>query len=161
MKTRNTTVAVAIMLMVAIMAQATGLRRGTPAPEMNLTPYKGEAFDLSAFEGQPVVINFWASWCGPCRAELPELAMVAKAHESEVAFVGAVVNSSKRDILPLIRRSKVKYPNAVADSLTTEAWNVTSLPATFVLDADHNVVWSTSSKVNAKTLERVIARFTS
>lgn len=61
---------------------------GHPAPDFTLTTVTGETFTLSALRGKPVVLNFWATWCPPCRAELPELQAASGRYADQVVIVG-------------------------------------------------------------------------
>ena len=71
---------------------------GHPAPDFTLKNLDGQSVSLSDFRGQPVVINFWASWCGPCRAEMPHLQAAYDAHQNE-GLVVLGVNLTERDNL--------------------------------------------------------------
>lgn len=156
MNRKNQTLAITAIMLVALFVNAAPLPEGTPAPDAKLRTYFGPRIKLSKYEGKPVVLNFWASWCGPCRTELPDLVEASEAYGSEVVFIGAVVNSNRGDILSLVNRHKIRYPIGIADRKMVQEWNVSTLPATFVLDANHEVVWSTSSTVSASTLDWVI-----
>lgn len=59
-----------------------------PAPSFTLTTLRGEEFDLDAVRGKPIVLNFWATWCGPCQRELPALQAAAERYADEVLIVG-------------------------------------------------------------------------
>ncbi len=153
---KNTTLIITLITLVALFVNAAPLPEGTPAPDAKLRSYFGPRINLSRYEGKPVVLNFWASWCGPCLAELPALVEASETYNSEVVFIGAVVDSNRKDILPLINRHKIRYPVGVADRRTMLEWNVSAVPATFVLDENHDVVWSTNGAISASTLDWVI-----
>src|SRR2546430_2264029 len=59
---------------------------GTPAPEFSLNTLSGEKISLAAFRGHPVIVNFWATWCPPCRAEMPAISSVAKANPDTIVL---------------------------------------------------------------------------
>lgn len=69
---------------------------GHPAPEFTLKTIEGQTVSLSDFRGQPVIINFWATWCGPCRVEMPHLQAAYEAHQSD-GLVVLGVNLTERD----------------------------------------------------------------
>jgi len=70
-------------------------KAGHPAPDFTLTNTEGQAVSLSDFRGQPVIINFWATWCGPCRIEMPHLQEAFAENKGDVVVLG--VNLTERD----------------------------------------------------------------
>lgn len=132
-----------------------------PAPAMSGRTLTGDAFDLSSIRGRPAVVNFWASWCGPCRAETRALVEMAQTHP-EVAFIGvnreADGSSAAR---AFVRDNAVRYPNIVDERGTVAArWNVPGLPTTFVLDSDGRIAARLFSAVTSESLNAVIAGLT-
>ena len=69
---------------------------GHPAPDFTLKDIEGQTVNLSDFRGQPVIINFWATWCGPCRVEMPHLQAAYEAHQAD-GLVVLGVNLTERD----------------------------------------------------------------
>jgi thiol-disulfide isomerase/thioredoxin len=65
-----------------------GLAPGNLAPDFEFSDYRGGRARLSDFRGQPVVLNFWASWCAPCKAELPTMSAMLRAYEGRIAIIG-------------------------------------------------------------------------
>jgi thiol-disulfide isomerase/thioredoxin len=83
-----------------------------PAPRLSGTTLEGEPLDVADFRGQVVVLNFWASWCPPCRAEAPNLVEVAEATKaSGVQFVGVNVKNARDEALAFERKQGVPYPS--------------------------------------------------
>jgi len=73
---------------------------GHPAPDFELKSLAGETIRLSDFKGRPVILNFWATWCGPCRAEFPELQQVAVENGDKLVIIG--VNHTSGDTPALV-----------------------------------------------------------
>lgn len=83
-----------------------------PAPQLSGTTLEDEPLDVADYRGQVVVLNFWASWCPPCRAEAPNLIEVAEQTEaSGVQFIGVNVKNAKDEALAFERKQGVPYPS--------------------------------------------------
>lgn len=84
-------------------------------PPASLTPVSGTEFEgiLVGLRGTPVVVNVWASWCGPCRVEAPLLQKASQRYGERVAFLGVDARDSPDDALGFLRRYGITYPNVV------------------------------------------------
>lgn len=102
----------------------------------------GRDVDLSRLTGTPTVINLWASWCAPCRAELPLLARADEAYGDRVRVIGIDFDDAAPDAaIELARRSGVTYPQLVdRSSRTTKPFGVVGLPQTVFVDAQGTMV---------------------
>lgn len=114
---------------------------------------------LSELAGRPVVLNFWASWCIPCRDEAPILNASARRHFGEVTFVGINVQDLRGDALGFLREFKVPYV-AVRDRADDlfDAYGLTGIPETFYLDARGRIVAHTPGAIRTETLEQGITK---
>lgn len=123
-----------------------------PAPDFTVTTFDGEDIRLSALRGQVVVINFWASWCPPCRDEAPLLqALWERYRDQGVLFLGITYVDSESDSLAFIEEFGITYPNApdVGTFISKEQYFIQAVPETFVVDQDGNIVdflWSLDSE---------------
>jgi cytochrome c biogenesis protein CcmG, thiol:disulfide interchange protein DsbE len=104
--------------------------------------------------GSPVVLNFWASWCVPCRKEAPVLAAAARAHAGRVTFLGVDVQDFKSDARGFLRRYKVEYVSVRdgGDSTYT-AYGLTGLPETYWLDERGRIVAHYPGQISREQLE--------
>ena len=83
-----------------------------PAPQLSGTTLEGEPLDVSDYKGRVVVLNFWASWCPPCRAEAPNLIEVSERTKDDgVQFIGVNVKNAKDEALAFERKQGVPYPS--------------------------------------------------
>jgi thiol-disulfide isomerase/thioredoxin len=112
------------------------------APGFVLTTDDGSTFSLEdhiANDGRPVVLNLWASWCAPCRAEMPAIDTASNRHP-EVAFVGVSVQDDLEDAAAFATEINVSYTIAFDDGTVEDAYPVLGLPATFFIDGDGTIV---------------------
>lgn len=109
---------------------------GPDAGSLAGTTLQGETFDLAQAGGKPTVVNFFASWCGPCNAEAEALVAFAKAHP-EVQFVGVATNDQQANVEGFVTQYKMPYTIVMdADGAIAGGWGVNGIPTTFFLDAD-------------------------
>lgn len=120
------------------------LRRGElgPLAERLGGPLADGRLSLPELRGAPVVLNFWASWCAPCRKEAPLLeASWRSARSDGVVFVGLNMQDARSDARRFLDEFAVSYPNVrEPDDATARAWGTTGLPETFFLSRDGRVV---------------------
>jgi cytochrome c biogenesis protein CcmG, thiol:disulfide interchange protein DsbE len=117
-------------------------RGGTPpAPEFTLERLDGKGeLSLDSLRGKPVVLNFWASWCGPCKDEAPLLEQASKRWAGKVAFVGIDVKDFRGDARDFLERYGVTYPNVYdGKGSTIGRYGVTGYPETYFIDAEGKV----------------------
>lgn len=111
---------------------------GEPAPQLTLTNWIGDPVALEELKGKVVVVDFWGTWCPPCRASIPKNVDIAKRYEGDVVFLG--VHDSKRgaDRMPeLAEQMGINYPLAVdVASASEQAWKVRFWPSYFVIDQE-------------------------
>ena len=97
----------------------------------------GETVNLTQFRGRPVVLNFWATWCGPCYEEHPTLVANARQLQPSVQFLGVVFQDSEDKIQKFLNERGNAYPTVVDDAgKTAIAYGVGGVPETFFLDAN-------------------------
>jgi cytochrome c biogenesis protein CcmG, thiol:disulfide interchange protein DsbE len=111
---------------------------GFLAPDFTLNDIDGDAVALSSLRGQPVVLNFWASWCPPCKAEMPALQAVSLAYEGQAVVLA--VNAANQDLsanaLAFLSQNSLTFPVLFdRDGTAQRLYSVQSLPTTFFIDA--------------------------
>ena len=132
----------------------------TKAPDFTVSDASGNKVNLSDYVGKPIVLNFWASWCGPCQSEMPDfhekyLESGNKIHFLMVNMTGGreTLSSAKAFI------SEKRYTFPVfydTDSDAAMTYNVYSLPTTYFIDAEGHLVAQATGAISADTLQRGI-----
>jgi cytochrome c biogenesis protein CcmG, thiol:disulfide interchange protein DsbE len=139
-------VGVVVILVLSFTGAGAGPRPAPAAPAKNFSlgalGHPGQRISLSSLAGQPVIVNFFASWCVPCRKETPLLAKFFRASHGSVKVIGIDVSDQTSAALAFVHRSGVTYPIASepASDTTVIAYDLPGLPATFFLDARHRIV---------------------
>jgi cytochrome c biogenesis protein CcmG/thiol:disulfide interchange protein DsbE len=111
---------------------------GKPAPALVGTTLDGAPFDLAAQKGAPVLVNFWASWCGPCREEFPLLEDAAQRHAAEgLVVVGALYKDEADPARAFVTEQGATWPTVADPGRTIGAgWKVLGPPQTFFVDRE-------------------------
>lgn len=115
---------------------------GRPAPAFSLLPAGGgPRVSLADLRGQPVVLNFWATWCGPCHDEHGILVRAAQALAGRVRFVGVAYEDDEESVRQFVRQNGGGYPSLMDEhGRTAIAYGVYGVPETFFLDAGGRIV---------------------
>lgn len=115
------------------------------APEISLPGEKDSTINLSAFKGKVVLVDFWASWCGPCRASIPGVVKLYNKYKGQGFEVfGVSIDSRKRDWLKAIAHDKITYTQVNDkegwNSSIAEKYGVNAIPNTFLLDKTGKII---------------------
>jgi cytochrome c biogenesis protein CcmG, thiol:disulfide interchange protein DsbE len=112
-----------------------------PAFSLAVLGRSGQQISLSGYPGRPLIVNFFASWCDPCKKETPLLARFYRSEHGKVAIVGLDENDVRANAIAFTRAEGVSYPVGWDPSTTAaSAYGVSALPQTFFLDARHRIV---------------------
>jgi cytochrome c biogenesis protein CcmG/thiol:disulfide interchange protein DsbE len=135
---------IAAVIAVSLATNASSASPNYPAAAGFTLPALGQAgqqVSLSQYQGKPVIVNFWASWCGPCQKETPLLASWYKQQHGHVVLLGLDENDTTANALKFAHAKGVSYPIGFDPQVTVAlAYNVDGLPQTFFLNAQHRVV---------------------
>ena len=129
-----------------------------PAPDFKLKTFDGPTISLRALRGRPVVLNFWASWCPPCRIEASLLERTWRVYKKRgVAFIGVDIQDREEDALRFIREFNITYPNAPDPSGEVSiSFGVSGLPVTFFVSKDGQILRRWVGAIEKEVLVRSI-----
>lgn len=121
-----------------------GLEKGNLAPDFELTTLEGETVKLSDFRGEKVMLNFWATWCPPCRAEIPDMQKYHEKHDGVILAVNLTeTEKSPSNVDSFVEEYGVTF-KVLSDKETVVAnmYNASALPTSYLIDSNgkiHNI----------------------
>jgi peroxiredoxin len=117
-------------------AAAIGVTAGNPAPDFTLRSSTGKNIRLQELRGEVVMVNFWATWCGPCREEMPALNRLHEKYRTAgFTLLGVNIDDKPDNAMQLAKRLKVGYPLLHdADKRASRHYDVSAMPMTFLID---------------------------
>lgn len=114
---------------------------GHPAPDFTLPTPNGGTLSLTDLRGQPVILNFWATWCGPCRVEIPALEAASRRAGSQAVILGVSVQESASTVSAFAAEVGMTYPVALdLDAKVARTYRVVGFPTTYIIDAQGIIV---------------------
>ncbi len=136
------------------LAAATAFAAGFPAPPMSgVDPVTGKHVSLAAYRGKPVIVNFWASWCGGCQQEAGDYATFIQRHPSAVVL-GVDTQDSKTGAKAYEQEYGLRFPSIFDPNGGYSAkLSVIGLPTTFFLDSSHRIVSGVTGSATLQQLE--------
>jgi thiol-disulfide isomerase/thioredoxin len=112
-----------------------GLKKGQPAPEFSSVDIYSKPVKLSALRGKPILLNFWATWCPPCRAEMPEIEAMFQKYKNQVEFIGISPSDSVQELISYTATNGFNWTFiSDADSEISFSYQVAAFPTTYIID---------------------------
>ena len=134
----------------------------TTAPDFTVYDLEGNAVNLTDFFGKPIIVNFWASWCGPCKMEMPDFDEAYKIYKDEISFLMVNMTDGSRETVEkasdFITESGYTFPVYYdTDYSASITYSVSSLPTTYFINADGELVAHARGAIDAETLQKGIS----
>lgn len=108
------------------------------APSFALQDLNGKTVRLEDYRGKVVVVNFWATWCGPCRAEIPTFSAFAERNP-DIPVLGIAVDGTPAQLRAAQKKMGITYPILIGDKATTAAYGASTLPTTIIVDEEGKI----------------------
>ncbi len=130
-----------------------------PAPAFSLTDINGQKLDLAAFRGKVVLLDFWATWCAPCRTEIPHFIDMQNRYGAQgLQIVGISLDDSDKPVKKYYAEQKMNYPVAVGDDKLAEAYGgVLGLPVAFIIDREGRIIAKHTGETDIAVFEKEIS----
>jgi thiol-disulfide isomerase/thioredoxin len=142
-------------------AAETPPNHGREAADFTVMTLDGAGFTLSehlADDGRPVFLNMWASWCPPCKAEMPDINSASQSHEG-VKFVGVAVNDDPAAAADFATSTGIQYTIGFDDGTVSQGYNVRGLPATFIISSEGVILEQIFGAVSAADIDEKLERW--
>jgi len=155
MKPVHFVAAIALLLSVAIGVAVAA----DPAPNFTLKTLDGKTIELKKLQGKVVVVNFWATWCSPCRQEIPGMMKVYTKYKSKgLEIVGiALDRGGWDDVKPWLEKNPINYPIVLGDGpLTALYGGIEGIPTTFIVDRKGNIIDKKVGALPEEDFEKLI-----
>ena len=133
--------AVIIFVVVGLFTIGTSSVEAQEAPDFTLTDTEGEKVSLSDYKGKVIILNFWATWCGPCKMEIPSFIELQEKYRDDLVILGVSLDrNGPQVVVPFVKKNEINYPIVYGNGQVVQAYGgVRGIPTTFVIDRDFNI----------------------
>lgn len=127
--------------------------KGMTAPDFEVTLLSGKTVKLSDYRGKRVLLNFWATWCGPCVQEMPAFQRLSEDYPDDVVILAVNCGESKEEVESFVQKNGYTFPIALDENLeASNLYPATSIPLTLIVDEEGDIVYSSYGASDADTM---------
>jgi len=144
-------------------SQTIGINQGDIAPDFELNTLDGDSFKLSDFRGQKVIVNMWATWCPPCRAEMPDMQKFYEKHKDEnttVIAINMTTSEKSVDSIPkFLNEFGITFPVLLDEqNKVGDIYQVYALPTSFIIDSKGVIQQKVTGPMNHEMMEKMVSK---
>jgi len=153
--------AAVVLVVFGIVMIGTSSVSAQEAPDFTLTDMEGNKVSLSDYKGKIILLDFWATWCGPCKMEIPSFIKLQNDYKDDVVVIGVSLDQSgPAAVVPFAKKMNINYPIVYGDGKVVQAYGgVRGIPTTFVIDKEFNIQRKYVGYTDHKVFEKDILAF--
>lgn len=126
----------------------------TPVEPFTATDLTGKPVSTAAFKGKVVIVNWWATWCPPCRAEIPDLMALQEKYRDKLQIIGIADDESVDEVRKFVSEHRINYPIVMSNEQLTKLFpNIQALPTSFIIDTEGRLAQRHVGMLHAETTE--------
>lgn len=135
---------------------SSGIKTGVLAPDFTLTDLAGKEVKLTNYRGKKVMLNFWATWCPPCKAEMPAMEKVYQQKSAEIEIL-AINLDPQNDVSGFVNENKLSFPVLLdKNGAVQQAYSIISIPTTFIIDEKGVIIKKYIGSMTHEQMEEMI-----
>ena len=133
--------AVIIFVVAGLFTIGTSTLEAQEAPDFTLTDINGDQLSLSDYSGKVIILNFWATWCGPCKMEIPDFIDLQNKYGEDLVIIGVSLDQNgPKAVVPFAKKYEINYPVVYGNGQVVQDYGgVRGIPTTFIIDRDLNI----------------------
>lgn len=140
-----------------------GIDAGNLAPDFELTTLEGKKLKLSDYKGKKVILNFWATWCPPCKAEVPDMVKFYSSYkDKDIVILGVNLTQSEKDqrsVRDFVNSYGITYPVPLdMESTVAEVYRVTAIPTSYIIDTNGIISQKVVGPMDFEAMKSMVAR---